>query len=186
MNLTEEQRAYHLRKIRTRYERMDINKDGYLSREDYELMSKRLIENTSEITSEQADKVRNAFLAVADKFDLKPGIKTPLEEAAKKASDKILSTPTEKWEGMLSSNLIPIFNAIDTNNSGFISVDEFKVYLHAMTPAISDANIKRSFNAIDADKDGSINYEEFFAAAKDFLGGVEVTEISETFMGPLL
>ena len=55
MSFTKEQKAYHLHKMRTRMTRLDVNKDGYISREDYELMGKKLTEQSG-ITKEQAEK----------------------------------------------------------------------------------------------------------------------------------
>ena len=57
MSFTKEQKAYHLRKMRTRMTRLDVNKDGYISCEDYELMGKKLAEH-SRMTKEQAEKNR--------------------------------------------------------------------------------------------------------------------------------
>lgn len=38
--LTEKQKAYHLLKMRTRAKRTDLNQDGFLSREDFEIISR--------------------------------------------------------------------------------------------------------------------------------------------------
>jgi hypothetical protein len=60
MSVTEQQKAYHLRKLRTRCHRMDLNRDGYLSREDFELMAKRLVGNASGITKEKTEETRHS------------------------------------------------------------------------------------------------------------------------------
>ena len=85
MSVTEQQKAYHLRKLRTRCHRFDMNHDGYLSREDFELVAKRLVENASGITKEKTEEIHAAFLSIADLIGLKPGVKIPLDEAAKSA-----------------------------------------------------------------------------------------------------
>ena len=79
-----------------------------------------------------------------------------------------------------------LFDAIDTNKDGHISVEEFKVYLNIIAPGIAEDEIAHSFRTIDTDKNGEISHEEFMAAAYDFLLGVEETELSKVFMGPLL
>ena len=66
--------------------RLDINKDGYISREDFELMGKKLAEHSG-MTEEQAQATTREFLKVADMINLKPGVKKPLEEAAKRANE---------------------------------------------------------------------------------------------------
>ena len=44
--------------------RMDINKDGFLSREDYDLMAKQLAEY-GYLTEKQADSADSGFMEVA-------------------------------------------------------------------------------------------------------------------------
>jgi Ca2+-binding EF-hand superfamily protein len=186
MSFTPEQKAYHLRKMRTRMFRLDINKDGFISREDYELMGIKLAE-LSGMTGEQAEAAKKQFLKVADMVNVKPGVKTPLEEAAKKASESLLVTMTAKERSALindTHNLV--FDAIDTNKDGHISLSEFKVYLKIIAPGIEEDKISHSFSTIDSDKNGEISREEFLAAANDFLQGVEETEVSKVFFGPLL
>jgi Ca2+-binding EF-hand superfamily protein len=79
-----------------------------------------------------------------------------------------------------------LFDAVDTNKDGHISLSEFKIYLNILVPDIEEDMIAHSFNTIDTDKNGEISREEFLAAAHDFLQGVEETEISKVFFGPLL
>ena len=184
MSFTPEQKAYHLRKMRTRMLRMDVNKDGFISREDYELMGIKLAEHSG-MTGEQAEAAKNQFLKVADTINLKPGLKTPLEEAAKKANEALLLT--SMTASALTNDIHDLlFNAIDTNNDGHISLSEFKVYLNIIAPDIEEDKIAYSFNTIDTDKNGEISREEFLAAANDFFQGVEETELSKVFFGPLL
>ncbi len=79
-----------------------------------------------------------------------------------------------------------MFDGIDTNGDGHISVEEFKVYLKVVAPDLTEDQAKHSFDVIDADKNGEISREEFLAAAKDFFCGVEETELAAAFMGKLV
>ena len=45
--------------------RLDINKDGYISHEDFELMGEKLAEHSG-MTKEQAESTTREFLKVAD------------------------------------------------------------------------------------------------------------------------
>ena len=150
MSFTQEQKAYHLRKMQTRMTRLDINKDGYISREDYELMGKKLAEHNG-MAREQAEQTRRELIKVADALNLKPGVKIPLEEAAKRASETILSmSPSERKASInIGHNLL--FDAIDTNKDGHISVQELKVYFNVIAPGISEAEVIHSFNTVDTD-----------------------------------
>ena len=165
--------------------RLDINKDGYISREDYELMGKKLTDQSG-ITKEQAEKTRKEIMKVADILDLKPGVKIPLEEAAKKASETILSMSPAERKASIKVGHNMLFDAIDTNKDGHISVKEFKVYFSIIAPGTSEAEVIHSFNTIDTNKNEEISREEFMTAAEDFLHGVEETELSKVFFGRLL
>ena len=182
MSPNEQQRAYHLRKMRTRMHRMDINLDGYISREDFQLMAKRLIEYTSQITKEKSEAISATFARVADLMGLKPGQKIPIEEAAKTASDVLLAPKGEKPSGVHDM----LFDCIDTNSNGTISEKEFKVYFNVILHNISDEEIKRCFDIIDSNGNGVISRSEFVAAAKDFFYGLEETELENAFYGKLL
>jgi Ca2+-binding EF-hand superfamily protein len=92
-SFTEKQRAYHLLKMRTRFNRLDLNHDGFISREDYELMATK-VQECGKLNAEDAESTRNAIMTVADAFDLKPGVKIPVEEEARKTNPRILCDGT--------------------------------------------------------------------------------------------
>ena len=171
--------------MRTRLRRLDYNEDGYISREDYDLMGRKLAEY-SEMTDEQADIVHKEFMKIADTLKLKPGLRIPIEKAAKKASKSILSMSPEEQKDMVHNTHNVLFDAIDTQKDGYICLEEFKTYFFVIAPETSQADVIRSFNAIDVDKNRRISREEFLAAAEDFQNGVEETEISHVFFGQLL
>ena len=185
-HLTEEQRAFHLKKMLTRYKRMDLNHDDTISREDYELMATKLQEY-GRLDEKRAELARNAFNNIADVVGLKAGVKISVEEAARNLSREIATMhDVSKKQTMLKSTHNPMFDALDLNKDGHISLDEFKIYLQIIAPDISDAEIIHSFNTIDENKNGEISRDEFIAAAFDFFFGYEETEISKTFYGRLL
>ena len=102
-----------------------------------------------------------------------------------KLSELNLSKTPEQQKGMVQLGFGPLFNIIDTNNDGTISLEEFKVYMKAGAPELTDEEIKHAFNTIDTNKNRKISRDEFYAAAEDFLFGVEETEVSKVFMGKL-
>lgn len=165
--------------------RFDADKNGHISREDFELMAKKLAEY-GKMSKEQAESAREAFVKVADEFGLKPGVKIPLEEAALKASKLLLARTPEQQKTDLYPTNNKLFDVLDTNKDDYISKEEFKVYFQVIGPEISQAEVSRSFNTIDSNGDGKISREEFLAAAHDFVHGLEETEVSNTFFGHLL
>ena len=79
-----------------------------------------------------------------------------------------------------------MFDIIDTSKEGYLSLDEIKAFYKVIAPEMSEAEVLCVFEIVDTGKDGKINGEEFITGAEDFLFGVEETELSKIFFGPLL
>ena len=166
--------------------RMDINKDGFLSREDYELMAKQLAEYGG-LTKKQTDSAFSGFMEVADSFNLVPGFKLPLQEAIQRSSKSLLSLPPEQRKDKVHDGVLgKMFDIIDTSKEGYLSLDEIKTFYKVIAPEMTEAEVLHTFEIVDTGKNGKINREEFIAGAEDFLFGVEETELSKIFFGPLL
>ena len=165
--------------------RLDVDKDGVVSREDFELMSRRMSEY-SKLSEDQAKRVRAGFLKIADLLHLKEGVQFPVGEYVPKLSDTLLSKSPDERKAMIQYGHSPVFDVIDTNEDGRISVQEFKIYLKVVAPDVTEEEIKHAFTTIDTNKNGEISREEFFAAAEDFFYGVEETEVSRVFWGKLI
>ena len=185
MSVTEQQKAYHLRKMRTRVARLDVDKDGVVSREDFELMSKRMSEY-SNLSEAQAKRVRAGFLKIADLLHLKEGVQFPVGEYVLKLSDTLLSKSPDERKAMIQYGHSPVFDVIDTNGDGHISMEEFKVYLKVVAPDVTEKEAEHAFTTIDTNKNNEISRDEFYAAAEDFFYGVKETEVSRVFWGKLI
>ena len=184
-SVTEEQRAYHLKKMRTRFARLDLNKDGFISHEDYELMGKRLAEHGN-LTKEQAESVHKSLMVIADNIVLlKRGEKIPIQKAIQKSTESLLNCAPDKRKAMAGVHSI-LFDIIDLNKDGHISPEELKVYFKVIAPELSEADVSKIFEVMDTNKTGEISREELVCASEDFFYGAEETELSKVFMGPLL
>lgn len=60
-------------------------------------------------------------------------------------------------------DLVAIFNKLDKNGDGEISIEEFQAGLQTLSGKTKE-DIKSVFSKLDADQNGSINYTEFIAA----------------------
>ena len=79
-----------------------------------------------------------------------------------------------------------MFDVINTGKEGYNSLEEVKEFYKVIAPEMSEAEVMHAFELLDTAKDGKISRAEFTAAAKDFMFGVEETEVSKPFFGPLL
>ena len=185
--LTQKQRAFHLQKMRRRMNTLDVNRDGFISREDYEQMATKL-SYYRELSEDKAQLTRNAFMQLADILGLKPGVKIPIEEAAKNANREYLdlATKADKKSSLLHKSHDLIFDALDINKDGHISADEFKIYYHIMAPSVDEADVIASFKAIDKDDSGEITRDEFIKATLEFFHGFDESSVYSAFFGRLL
>ena len=183
-NFSVEQKAYHLRKMKTRYARLDVDNDAHITLADYELMAKRMVEH-GKLSKDKAEMVYEKFRKMAELTGCgNPGERLALNKAINQAHESLLTLPDDEWKQMHHSNAGELFHAVDTNSDGVISVDEFAVFFMAV--GLTREESKRSFGIIDTDKNGEISYEEFMKAAEDFYRGTEETELSKAFFGPLV
>ena len=180
MDATEKQKAYHKRKMRTRLVRLDKNKDGVLSLEDFELIGQRMA-TIGNLSDEQAKKIRDGFTAITSCMKLDKGVKFTADQL----TETQLSMSPEEVDRALQQGLAPMFEVLDANSDGHISMQEFKVYLKALAPDLSDEEVEHAFNTIDTNKNKVISRDEFTTAVKDFFFGVEETEVSRVFLGKL-
>ncbi len=125
-------------------------------------------------------------MAVADAINIKPDVKYGLKEYAPMLSQALLSKTIEERDTLVYNSHNTLFDVIDTNGDGHISVEEFKVYLKVVAPDVTEDEAKHAFDVIDADKNGEISREEFLTAAEDFFFGKDETEVSRVFWGKLL
>merc|ERR1711962_1201531 len=63
--------------------------------------------------------------------------------------------------------LTPMFSAVDFNNNGIISWDEYRAFSTALGYSTADAHY--GFGVIDSNGDGVISYDEFCHAAYMYL-----------------
>ena len=54
-----------------------------------------------------------------------------------------------------------VFNLIDTDKSGNLSLEEVVLYLKSITDDISEDNIARIFEGIDTSGDKTVDFDEF-------------------------
>nr|ABU41939.1 Ca2+-triggered coelenterazine-binding protein 3 [Renilla muelleri] len=181
--ITESERAYHLRKMKTRMQRVDVTGDGFISREDYELIAVR-IAKIAKLSAEKAEETRQEFLRVADQLGLAPGVRISVEGAAVNATDSLLKMKGEEKAMAVIQSLI-MYDCIDTDKDGYVSLPEFKAFLQAVGPDITDDKAITCFNTLDFNKNGQISRDEFLVTV-NFLFGLEETALANAFYGDLV
>lgn len=169
-------------KMRTYFQRIDFDKDGSITRKDFEGMAARFIE-TDKLSGDQAKELQQNIYDIWDK-NLGPvagsdaitqdafiGIlKNASQDSAKKAT--------------LEGPLPLFFKAVDANHDDYIQQDEYALFFQilGLDPKMAPA----SFSAIDTDNDGRLSLQEFVTAGSEFFSSDDQNKPTKLFWGPLV
>lgn len=77
-----------------------------------------------------------------------------------------------------------LFQAVDTDSSGELSIDEFKLFFKCL--GLTERDAETSFRAIDLNGDGVLSIKEFVKLGRDFFLTENPKHISKYFWGPLV
>lgn len=77
-----------------------------------------------------------------------------------------------------------LFQAVDKDNSGEISIEEFKLFFNCL--GLTDQDAEMSFNAIDKNSDGMLSIKEFVKLGRAFFLTENPKHVSRNFWGPLV
>lgn len=168
--------------MNTYFVRVDIDKDGVITKKDFDQMADRFIAEGS-LKPERGQALRESLFAVWEKFwhhlggeDREKIEKGPFVDAMK----HIVACPNAKE--ILKAPLPFFFAAVDSNEDGQISEEEYVTFFKCIgiEPTLAGA----SFKAIDANHDGQLSEDEFVDAGMEFFTSQESTNDTKLFWGP--
>ncbi|XP_076303454.1 sarcoplasmic calcium-binding protein [Lasioglossum baleicum] len=170
------------RKMRTLHNHLDVNKDGLISYDDFMLLAERFSDlgHLSEEAKTEFKEVLNAMWK-EQWGEISPYnlicIEKYLEEMHHVLNDSSLKKKCH--------NFLPfLFKAVDKDQSGEISVEEFKLFFKCLDLTHDHAVV--SFSHIDTNDDGKISFDEFVSLGRDFFIAEDPTRPSKHFWGPLI
>jgi len=167
-------------KMRTYFERIDFDKDGAITRADFEGMAERF---AATLGADKAGSLKDNLTKVWDQF-LAPisggaGMK---KDAFITGMKKLKDDPASK--ATLEGPLPLFFHAVDADGDGMISEGEFAGFFKLIG---LDANMAPgSFQAIDTNNDGLLSMEEFVTAGSEFFLSEDPSKPTKLFWGPLV
>jgi len=163
-------------KLRTWHARLDLNGDGQVTKEDFLILALRCV-TVAHATTKAAqeieaglDKFWSNFLAgtAASGIPLSADAYLVALEAQGK---KLISKTVDEVYSL-------VFDVLDVNNDGHISLEEYTNYYKILN--LSPSYAAESFNVVDSDHDGCISRAEFMFAVDDFF----TSENWSNFFGP--
>jgi len=174
--------AFWEKKMATYFTRIDFDKDGAITLNDFEAMAARFIASEKLDAKRGAD-LKEKLVQLWEKYlkpvaGGKPLTKDVFIAAIKKqVNDKDLSNTV--------AGPLPIFfKAVDGNADGAIQVEEYETFFSIL--GLDPKLAKVSFEAIDTNHDGSLSEEEFVTAGTQFFTSEDATSPSQFFWGPLV
>lgn len=176
--------AFWLQKMGTYFVRIDIDNDGVITKNDFTEMAKRFIAEGS-LSAERGEALRKSLYDVWEKFwhHLGGVEQEKIEkEPFIKAMKEIVACPNAKE--ILKAPLPFFFSAVDANEDGQISVEEYSTFFKCI--GINADLADTSFKAIDTNQDGNLSLEEFVEAGMSFFTGEDTSNDTKYFWGPLL
>jgi Ca2+-binding EF-hand superfamily protein len=164
--------------MRTYFQRIDFDKDGNITRNDFTAMADRFAQKATS----GADVLRNRITSVYDNYLGKATGGKPVnqEEFVKTMKEQINNADMkEKLKGPLPL----FFQAVDTDEDGMISGPEFENFFEII--GLDKSMAPETFKAIDENNDGQLSKEEFVNAGLDFFENQEPS-VNQIFWGPLV
>ena len=159
-------------------ETLDVNKDGFISREDFETIVKRYKELGAPDSHIEKLKTNNEFLyagwGISD-----PSVKLTFEEAIEVYTNFLESAKNREKHIEVFALM---FEQVDMDGNGWISFDEWENHYKAFVLHLDAA--KASFEAMDANKDGKISKEEFVKYHTEYFFTAEDKLKSSILYGP--
>ncbi|XP_013402416.1 sarcoplasmic calcium-binding protein-like [Lingula anatina] len=167
------------RKIRTVFQRMDANADGYMTKKDFVVTAQALIDYLG-LTGERAECIFNKRIRVWEEI----------------AGDKTRITVDEYCQDLLSyfndrhfreesyhTLICTEFNAIDIDGDGFIFKKDHDAYYYSLN--IPTEYSKDVFDVMDTNRDGLVSIDEFAEGFLEFWMTEDPNNIYNQKYGPL-
>ncbi|XP_047474754.1 sarcoplasmic calcium-binding protein-like isoform X2 [Penaeus chinensis] len=176
------QTAFWRQKMRTHHQVIDINKDGVVSWDDFEVLIARFTE-LGHLSPKEISKFRDALRHVWEEewgASGDPYIFIGQEQFLMQMEHVV---NTKSLRKRVASPLPYFFNAVDRDGSGEISIEEFKIFYSCL--GLSEQTAEESFASIDLNKDGKLSKKEFIKLGRDFFLTEKEHKPSKLFWGPL-
>ena len=167
---------FYMKKVMRECKVRDTNKDGFISRADFEMVVQRYKDMGF------PDKIIKKLSDHYAKFMEVIGI---VDSSTKLTYEEVINNFSRSSNNLeaLGKLIDGHFDIVDTNEDGKISFKEWTDAYKAMD--IDTVHARASFDAMDTNGDGIVSKEEFLAYCLEFYGSTEDKLNSSIIYGPL-
>jgi len=164
-------------KIRTVQKRLDLDGDGAVTWKDFAMIAERFV-TVGGATVEQGKNIEAILTKMWMQYFAEEASKHPLTPEVYLAS--VMAVGKKKVSATVFEIYSPLFDVIDTNGDGHISVKEYQTYYKVL--GLDTRYADESFKVVDSDHNGEMSRAEYLAAVDDFF----CSENPSNFWGPLV
>jgi len=75
---------------------------------------------------------------------------------------------TGKKRGFTNDDLLSAFDDVDSDKSGYLSLDELRILMRSMDPTMSEDELVKLMKYLDVDEDGQLGSDEFKRIFRQF------------------
>ena len=163
------------KKFRRAVETRDVDKNGFISRSDFELVLEHYKKTAD--TKEKYEALSQIMFSFCDNIGL-------VDDSLQLSYEEV----EDRWQAMVAKGdykdlFKRIFTYFDANGDGHISLSEWTIHNAALR--ISPQHAKNSFEAMDTDGDGKVIMDEFVEYHAEFFLTTENKLNSAILYGPL-
>ena len=164
------------KKIRHAFVTQDVDKNGCISRADFDLVVQRYKGMGS--SEEHTKKLEDTFNKCCEEWGL-------TDHSVQFTIDEIVEIHGKQLGKMkeLTSMYLEMFDSVDMNANGEISYKEWETHYKSLGIPIEHA--RPSFKAMDANGDGEVSKQEFINYHMEFFFSTEDKLHSSILYGPL-
>merc|ERR1711988_425404 len=174
---------FWLQKMRTYFDRIDFDKDGAITRKDFEGMAERFSEK---LDATKAADLKTTITNVWDKYlqGVGGGEATQKEPFINAMKSLVKDPSNPSMKATVEGPLPLFFAAVDADGDGMISQEEYATFFQilGLAPEMAPA----TFQAIDTNNDGLLSKEEFVEAGSEFFLSEDPAKPTKLFWGPLI
>ena len=170
------------RKMRTLHRILDVNRDGVISFDDFNLLAKRFTDLghlTPQTSAEFLDVMKQTWEEQFGEIT-----QYNLVTAEQLLTDFHHRINDKKMAKRIGRFLPYLFKAVDYDHTGHLDIDQYKLFFRCLGLSNEDAAI--SFAVIDENGDGQLSLKEFVHLGRQFFLTEDETKISKMFWGPLI
>jgi Ca2+-binding EF-hand superfamily protein len=175
------------KKLQLRFALLDTDGDGRLTQDDYELVCLRLCAAFGLLPGSAGhEQLRAAYLTLWERLRARmdrdgSGVVT-LPQFLESCQRAIVER-RDGFERNLAGLVDLLFDLVDADADGAISLSEFAAWLHAY--GVGPRDTAAAFDLLDADEDGALEKAEMLSAAEQFYRSADPAEAGNRLFGPL-